>query len=353
MHRPVLFLSRFALSLWIVLVTAFLSLLLTNAPSVPTTPFASVSIASDSSSAVYLPNRIFTCTETDQQFQCQAEIQDRLLDLHFTKGIDYKYDFSSCRASYDGRSVGCQKTGLTHAPILAGIYEITNLELSLQQLQAVQQQHWGINTIMELGELRLLWISTGLSLLAGISVAFFAWFHPGLLSKGFASIACGFGMYQLVWNSLARWQYDLVTPYGFTPDTWGVFVNGAAIAAGIGTILATALILWRGLNRLSKILISISSSAGFFQLCWQSFSWNFIYMPSFFGFNETFPEYGSLLMWLSTAISILLAIAAAILLWRHTYQSIRRFLCLGNGFGAIAFATQLLLALLLGLGYAD
>ena len=42
MHQALLFLSRFSVGLWIVLVGAFLSLLLSNAPNVPNTaPFAS------------------------------------------------------------------------------------------------------------------------------------------------------------------------------------------------------------------------------------------------------------------------------------------------------------------------
>lgn len=353
MRRAVLFLSRFLLSLWIVLVGAFLLLLLPNAPSVPNTPFARVSIRTEHNSTISLPNRIFTCTETAQQFQCQAELQNRWLDLTLTKGKDYKYNFSSCRALYGRQAVGCQDKGLTYAPILSQMYEITNLGLSPQQLQAVQQQYWGMNALVQLGELRLLSISAGLSLAAGMSAAFFTWLHPGNLSKGFASLACGCGMYQLVGGVLGRVPYDVVTPYGVTPDTWNWVVNRGALAVGILTMLATALLLWRRLNRLSKLLISISTSAGIFSLCWWSVTWNFNYLLAFFGLADTFSQHGYLLMWLTTAISVLLAIAAAILLWLHTNQSIKRFLCLGCGFGAISLATNLLLSMLLGLGYVD
>lgn len=354
MRRAILFLSRFVFSLWIVLIVTFISLLLSNAPSVPTnTPFASVSISTEHNTTVYLPNRIFTCTETGQQVQCQTKIQDRLLDLNLTKGGDYKYYFSNCRALYDGRSVGCRKTGQSYAPILSDIYEITDLGLSPQQLQAVKQEYWGINALMQLGEIRLMWISAGLSLAAGISAAFFTWFYPGLFSKAFTSLACGFGMYQLVWGLLGRVQYNVVTPYGFTPDTWGWVVNGGAIATGIGTIIATALLLWGRLNRFTRILLSISSSVAIFNLCSLSLSWNFTYVASFFGLTETFLQDGYVLMWLSAAISAIFAIAAAILLWLHTNQSIKTFLCLGSGFGAVALATNLFLLILLGLGYAD
>ena len=353
MGRAVLFLSRFLLSLWIVLVGAFLLLLLPNAPSVPNTPFARVSIRTEHNSTISLPNRIFTCTETAQQFQCQAELQNRWLDLTLTKGRDYKYNFSSCRALYGGQAVGCQDKGLTYAPILSQMYEITNLGLSPQQLQAVQQQYWDMNALVLLGELRLLWISAGLSLAAGMIAAFFTWLHPGNLSKGFSSLACGFGMTQLFRGVLGRVPYDVVTPYGFTPDTWNWVVNRGALTAGILTMLTTALLLWRRLNRLSKLLISISTSAGIFSLCWWSVIWNSNYLLAFLGLADTFSQHGYLLNWLTTGISVLLAIAAAIFLWLHTNQSIKRFLCLGCGFGAISLASNLLLSILLGLGYVD
>lgn len=74
-----------------------------------------------------------------------------------------------------------------------------------------------------------------------MSAAFFTWLHPGLLSKGFASFTCGIGMYQLVGGVLGGVlggvQHDFVTPYGFTPDTWGWVVKGGASAAGIFTML--------------------------------------------------------------------------------------------------------------------
>ncbi|MBD3884011.1 hypothetical protein IFO70_19855 [Phormidium tenue FACHB-886] len=352
MRRAVLFLSRSLITVSLVLVGAFLLLLLPNAPSVPNTPFASVAIRTEHT-VIHLPNRIFACTETAQQFQCQAEIQGGLLKLTLTKEEYYKYDLKDCRASYEGRSVGCQEKGLNYAPMLSEMYEITNLGLNPQQLKAVEQEHWGRNTLVQLGEVRLLWISTGLALAIGISAAFFSWLHPGNLSKGFVSFACGFGMFRLIGGQLGQVQFEIMTPYGFTPDTWNWAVSVSAIVAGISTMVATALLLWRRLNRLTKILLSISSSAGIFSLCWWSLSWNSNYVLSFFGLADAFFQHSYLLMSLFSTISVLLAIVAAVLLWLHTNQSIKRFLCLGCGVGAIALATSLLLSMLLGLGYVD
>lgn len=355
MRRAVLFLSRFLASLWIALASAFLFLLLANAPSVPsTTPFASASIKGEDSAVVHLPNKSFTCTETEQQFQCQTKIQNRSLDLNLTKGSDSQYYFSDCRALYDGRSINCQRIGQTHAPILSDIYEITDLGLSSQQLQAVKQDYWGINVLMQLGELRLMWISAALSIGAGIIAAFSTWVKPGKLSKAFTSLACGFGVYHLVWGFLGGVQYDLVTPYGFTPDTWGWVVNGGAIVLGAGTALATAFLLWKRLNQFTRILISISISAGIFSLCWRSLMWNSNHVLSFLGLSDNaLVQQGYPVMWLATAVSIVLAVAAAILLKLYTNQSIKKFLSLGSGIGSVALTTSFFLFILLNLGYAD
>jgi hypothetical protein len=148
--------------------------------------------------------------------------------------------------------------------------------------------------------------------------------------------------------------YDAVTPYGFTPDTWNWMVNEGTIAIGMITMITTALLLWRNLNRFTNILISISTSAGIFGLCWWSLMWNSNYVLHFLGLSDnSLVQQGYPLMWFSTAASIVLAIAAAILLGLHTRQSIKRFLCIGCGLGAIALATNLLMSMLLGLGYVD
>jgi hypothetical protein len=344
MHQVLLFASRFIQSLCVVLVGAFLSLLLSNAPNVPVnTPFASVSIKAENSSAVYLPNGIFTCTEIGQEFHCQTKIQGRFIKLNLAKGINSKYELSNCRALYDGESVGCRETGQTYAPILSKTYEITDLKLSSQQLQAVRQEYWGINVFQKLGELPLLWFITGLSLAVGISATFFTWLHPNLFSKFFVSFACGFGMYHLVWGLLGRVPYDDIMFRGFTPDTWDWVIYGGATTAAIGTILATAFLLWQRFNRLTKILLSISSSLGILSLCWLSLSLNLTHFLSF----------GYTLIWLSTAISIIFAIVAAILLCSQTNQSIKIFASLGSGFGAIALTTNFFLFILLGMGYID
>lgn len=212
----------------------------------------------------------------------------------------------------------------------------------------IEDASFGNASIMGLSEPRLLLISSGLSLTAGISGAFFAWLHPGALSKVLASIACGFGIYRLVWGFLGSVRFDVVTPYGFTPDSWVWAMDVIAIATGIVTIITTALLLWRRMNRLTKILPIVISSVGVFNLCSLSFGLNFGTLSDLFGL--AFSQHLYLLMWIVTAIS---AIAAAILLWLHTNQSIKKFLCLVSGFGAVALVSYFSLLVLLSLGYAD
>lgn len=353
MYRALLFSSRFMIGLWIVLVSAFLSLLLFNAPRVPSTPFASLAIATPETSAIYLPNPIFNCTETDAQFQCQANIQNQTLNVTLLKGLDYPYNPNVCQAEYGNQLVVCKDTGMTYAPVLATMYELTGFPLNTEQLQAVEREYWGINTIKRWGESRLVWIAMGLALTAGAIFGLFAWLHPGGLSKGLASLACGFGTYQLVWNVLGRVPYDAVTSHGLTIDTWHRFLHGGAIATGLLTTVTTALFLWERLHHLGKILAGILSVLGMFQLCWSALRWTLVYLPPFFRLTTSSPQIGYGLMWVSLAIALILAIFTAIQLWQHTQRSLQRFRCVSGGFGGVAIAANVLMALLLGLGYID
>lgn len=353
MYRALLFSSRFMIGLWIVLVSAFLSLLFLNAPRVPSTPFASLAIATTESSVIYLPNPIFNCTETDAQFQCQANIQNQILKITLLKGADYPYNPNVCQAEYGDQLVVCKDTGMNYAPMLATMYELTGFPLNTEQLQAIEREYWGINTIKKWGEGRLVWIAMGLALTAGVIFGLFAWLHPGALSKGFASIACGFGAYQLVWNVLGRLPFDIVTSRGLTIDTWHRVLHGGAIATGLLTALATALFLWERLNRPGKILAGILSVLGIFQLSWSALRWTLVYLPPFFSLTVSSPQVGYVLMWVSMAIAIILAIFTAVQLWQHTRPSLQRFRCVSSVFGGVAIAANALMALLLGLGYVD
>ena len=278
------FLSRSLISLWAVLITASLSLLLFNAPNVPHyTPFEGINILAKDNSAVYLPNRIFDCAETSQQFHCQAIIQDRLLDLLFTKG-DYQYDLSNCRAQFDGQSVSCEETGINYAPILSERYTLTEIELNAQQIRDIRKQYWGINALMALSEPGLLLIGMQLSALTGISAAFFTWFHPGLSSRIFSALALGFAVsYFVVWNVVG----GMVPAHGFTPEAWEFVVNGVVIASGVGT--AIFILLWLrplanqvNLNRAARTFLCVGNGLGGVVL----FSWLSLYILLSLGYAD-------------------------------------------------------------------
>lgn len=359
MWRTGLFLSRFAIALWSVLTIAFLMLLMSNAPSVPeNAPFASLSIREEGSIA-YLPNRIFRCVSENKQFECQAEIQNRLLEVnlsHSSQSGFADYYFSGCSASYDGKSIGCENRGSTHAPVLAQIYEVKNLGLNSSELRSLQQQYWGMNLLSQLGEVRLFWISTGLSVAAGLIAASFAWQCPNKLTKTFASLFCGFGTYQIVGGFLGRVPFDVVTPYGIVPDTWVLLVQAISIVSGIVIAIATLSLLARRTNPVFTALLGLGSSFGVFGLCRQVLNWNVREILGFISFNyglETATIPPAILQTLIIAVALALAITATTLLWLRTNRSIKAFMLLSSGFGAVAIVSNFFLLLLLGLGYAD
>lgn len=359
MRRTGLFLSRFAIALWTVLTIAFLVLLMSNAPSVPqNAPFASLSIREESS-IVYLPNHIFRCLSENKQFECQAEIQNRLLKVnlsHSSQDGFHDYHFSSCNAFYDGKSIGCENRGSTYAPVMAQIYEVNNLGLNSSQLRSLQQQYWGMNVVSQLGEARLFWISTGLSITAGLIAASFAWQCPNKLTKTFASLCCGFGTYQIVRGFLGRVPFDVVTPYGIVPDTWVLLVKVIAIVSGIVIAIATLSLLARRTNRVLTALLGLGSGLGVFGLCRQVLGWSVREILGFISLNfglETSTISPTILQTLIIAVALVLAIAAATLLWLRTHRSIKAFMLLSSSFGAVAIVSNFFLLLLLGLGYAD
>ncbi|NER83930.1 MAG: hypothetical protein F6K42_31190 [Leptolyngbya sp. SIO1D8] len=319
-------------------------LLFHNAPRTPQyTPFSGVSINAEGNS-IALPNRIFTCTEIGQQFQCQTEIQNRTLELTFEKGDTYEYDLKNCQAQYDGRSLGCQEVNMNYTPILANSYDLTNLGLSPQVLQRVRQKYVGVNTLMQLGETGLTSLSMVLSLVAGILSALCTWFKPGLLSKAFASLTAGCGASLFFWFFLGSVSSDVLTSYGLAREMWQWLLPLVCLFAGTVMTVTTALLLWRNLGSMVRLPFSIMASLGVFGL-------GRVLLLLMFAFGIR--SEGQVLIVAVFLLAIVLAIAAARWLWVNTQQSIRQFLSLGNYVGAATFTFYGFLFLLLGLGYAD
>lgn len=201
MRQLRLFLLRFSFSLWIVLLGSFLFFITVESRGGGIDiPIAGVSIGIESGESIALPNRIFTCTTTGQQTQCQGDIQDRPLSLVLTPDQKMNSDLSDCQALYDGQSISCQSNGLDYAPMVSESFEVAGLGLTDQQLQSVRQKYWGISTLNAWGEdglLRIWWV---LTLSTSAVAAYFGWFYARRLGKGAMSPAWGFssGMVTLV-----------------------------------------------------------------------------------------------------------------------------------------------------------
>ena len=261
MRRTRLFLSRVLLGVWIALFGTFLWLLVVEARGGGLdVPFAGISIQAEANATVYLPNRIFTCTETDPPSRCQADLQGHSLVVTLEPLPDSS--LSHCQAHYDGQPAVCEGVGADYAPIYSESFAITGLELSPKQLQSLRQQYWGTDLLLTLGEPNLLQISQWLSIVAGVIAGYCAWVYPSRLSKGLASVTWGFITYQWVWSRLASVPYATVTPYGVTSNAWDGVVDAGAIAVGGIVMLTVALLLRRRTNRATKVLVTLSSGLG-------------------------------------------------------------------------------------------
>ena len=159
-----LFLSRFLLGLWVVVLSSYVSLIVFETRSINVgRPVVEVSLeATGSVNEVAIPGRSFTCTTVDLRDQCQAEIQGRRLVL--TLIPDESNGFaSSCKATYGGQPVGCYNNDFGLGAMIQRAFQIRNIELDTQQLKAVRRRYWGLNMLLDIGEVQLVKIGTGLA----------------------------------------------------------------------------------------------------------------------------------------------------------------------------------------------
>ncbi|MDB9524793.1 hypothetical protein PN498_02235 [Oscillatoria sp. CS-180] len=176
MRQWKLFLFRSLIGLWIVLFSSFLSLIIFETRSINVNrPIVEVSLeATDSVNEVAIPGRIFTCKEVDSQDQCQAAIQGRPLVLTLTPEESNGFA-SSCKATYDGQRVGCHNNDFGLGAMIQRAFQIRDIGLDTQQLKAVRRRYWGLNTLLDIGEVRLMEIGTGLAISFSTLVAGFVW----------------------------------------------------------------------------------------------------------------------------------------------------------------------------------
>ncbi len=176
MRQWKLFLSRSLLGLWIVLFSSYLFLLVFETRSIDAdSPITEVSLeAVGSVNEVAIPGRIFTCTKVDLQDQCQAEIQGRPLVLTLIPE-EFNGFSSSCKATYGGNPAGCYNNDFGLGAMVQRAFQIRGIGLDTQQLKAVRRKYWGLNTLLDLGEVRLAKIGTGLAITFSILVTNFIW----------------------------------------------------------------------------------------------------------------------------------------------------------------------------------
>lgn len=176
MHQWKLFLSRFLLGLWIVLFSSYLFLIVFETRTISgDRPIVEVSLeATASVNEVAIPGRIFTCTKVDLQDQCQTKIQGRPLVLTLIPNESDGFA-SSCKATYGGQSVGCYNNDFGLGAMIQRAFQIRDIGLDTQQLKAVRRKYWGLNTLLDIGEVRLAKIGTGLAIAFSIIVAYVVW----------------------------------------------------------------------------------------------------------------------------------------------------------------------------------
>ena len=203
MRQWKLFLSRFLLGLWVVLFSSYVSLIVFETRSINVDrPVVEVSLkATDSVNEVAIPGRSFTCTRVDLRDQCQAEIQGRPLVLTLIPNESDGFA-SSCKATYGGQPVGCYNNDFGLGAMIQRAFQIRDIGLDTQQLKAVRRKYWGLNTLLDIGEVRLLEIGTGLAIAFSTLVTYFVWVHtePPNPLKGYyvlrmvALVASGLGI---------------------------------------------------------------------------------------------------------------------------------------------------------------
>ncbi|MBF2083054.1 hypothetical protein [Thermoleptolyngbya sp. C42_A2020_037] len=338
-----------AIALWLVLSAALVALLISESPTLAHTPFASIEIQPSAGRPIHLPNRIFDCTQGAAQWQCSAALAEQPLDLTWRYSPAFPTELGDCGASYAGRIVSCHGAGMDYVRGLQYRYALQgDLGLGAAQLDGLRWQYWGINLLMSLRELGLIGLGLGLSLVGGVLVALGAWRSPGRWAKGIASFACGMGMALLVANYFGRVLLETLRGFGISDDQWQWLTPGLAIAAGIGTWISTAALLYFPFGPVMRLIVSLLAGVSLFSLLAQSVGIG--YLLSFLGL-----PIDNNLAWSHLPIFIASGAAwlAAFWLYRKRPINTRRFLSFTGGMGVFSIGSLLALMCLLWLGYVD
>jgi hypothetical protein len=345
------FLLKRAIALWLILSATFLTLLIAESPSLAHTPFASIEIQPSNGPVVHLPNRIFDCTEGNNQWQCSAPLAKQPLDITWSHTPQYRYELGDCRATYAGTPIPCESTGADYVRGLQYRYTLQgDLGLGASQLAALRQKYWGTNLLMGLRELGLIGLSLLLSLAGGVLVAVGAWRSPGRWAKGIASLACGIGMALLISNYFGRILLETLDGVGISYEQWGWLTGGLAIAAGIGTGISTAALLYFPFSPVMRLVVSLLAGVSLFSLWAQSVGMGYLLELLLFPISSSLRND---VLWSRLPIFIASGAAwlAAFWLYRQRPLNTRRFLSFTCGVGVFSIELLIVLRCLLWVGY--
>ncbi|GAB4462920.1 MAG: hypothetical protein OHK0037_14600 [Elainellaceae cyanobacterium] len=347
------FLLKRAIALWLILSATLLALLISESPTLAHTPFASIEIQPSGGPTVYLPNRIFDCTQGATQWQCSATLAEQPLDITWSYTPQFPSELGNCTVVYRGKPVSCESTGADYVRGLQYRYALQgDLGLEAAQLDALRWEYWGINLLMSLRELGLIGLGLGLSLVGGALVALGAWRNPGLWAKGLASFACGFGMALLVANYFGRILLETLAGVGISDDQWQWLTGGLAIAAGIGTWISTAALLYFPFGPVMRLLVSLLAGVSLFSLWAQSVGIGYLLELLLVPIASSLRHD---MLWSHLPIFIASGAAwlAAFWLYRKRPLNTRRFLSFTSGMSVFSIGSLLAMICLLWLGYAD
>ncbi|MFQ3617009.1 MAG: hypothetical protein SNJ57_04380 [Cyanobacteriota bacterium] len=338
-----------AIALWLILSATLVALLIAESPTLAHTPFASIEIQPSAASTIHLPNRIFNCTQGTTRWQCSAMLAEQPLDITWSYTPQLPSELGNCTVVYRGKPVLCESTGADYMRGLQYRYALQgDLGLEAAQLDALRWKYWGINVLMSMREMGLIGLGLALSLVGGVLVALGAWRNPGRWAKGIASFACGMGMAMLVSNYFGRILLETLRGVGISDDQWQWLSGGLAIAAGLGTWISTAALLYFPFGTTMRLVVSLLAGVSLFSLLAQSVGIG--YLLSFLGLPVSHS-----LIWSRLPIFIASAAAwlAAFWLYRKRPINTRRFLSFTGGLGVFSIGSLLALMGLLWLGYVD
>lgn len=341
--RQARFTLYFALGFFLVTLLSILVLMLQVAPGRSNVPFMGMAIdPGPSAPIVYLPNRIFDCTNQNQQFRCEATLKDQTLQITFDQGKDYIYNLKNCRATYAAKAIDCQQGiggNMTNRGILAYYVLNSDLGLTVAQLQAIQQQYWVTNLIGTGSEGFAFFTSLGMAAIGAILAIGLNWLDDNWLTRSFTSLSSGFSLALFVYYWMGGVPFTTLAQYGIADTTWSSAIPIVTIAVGTLVSILTGLYVSRHTNHSAKGMVSLLFGAALAFLIWYVTPFIVFWIPDGFVLRPLF--------------TLGIGISTVILFWKNNPRSIKFFSCGISALGAFVMLLFWIYSLAGNLGYPD